>query len=176
VCPEIEKVDRGAIETVSSIPPSPVVLVAVGEEEKDIITVGMFNIFSFRPPIVGVGVTASRHSYKLLEECQDFSVNVPGKDLLDKVLLCGSKSGRNVDKFQVCGLTPVKGKRIRSPKVGECILNIECKKLESFEKGDHIWFLGQVVHGDAAIDYDQAKALMYRDGEFWALGESLKVP
>jgi flavin reductase (DIM6/NTAB) family NADH-FMN oxidoreductase RutF len=171
---DIEKIGRGPLEAVSIIPPGPVVLVAVGEKERDVLAIGMFNVFSFRPPIVGIAVTASRYSYKLLDESADFSINIPGKDLVDKVICCGSKSGKSTNKFEACGLTPVPGKRIKSPSVKECIMNIECKKLEYFEKGDHIWFFGQVVHADVALDYDHSKALLYRDGEFWGISESLK--
>lgn len=169
----MEKIGRGPLEAVSIVPPNPVVLVAVGSGETDVLAIGMFNVFSFQPPILGVAVTSSRHSYKLLDECSDFSINIPGKELAEKVICCGSRSGKNVDKFVECGLTPVPSKRIKSPSVGECMINIECKKLEFFEKGDHIWFLGKVVHAEVAADYDHAQGLLHRDGEFWEIGKKL---
>ncbi|MDD1767174.1 MAG: flavin reductase family protein [Methanomassiliicoccales archaeon] len=171
---DIEKIGRGPLEAVSIIPPGPITLVAVGDKERDVLAVGMFNVFSFRPPIVGIAVTASRYSYKLLDESPDFSINIPGRDMIEKVNCCGSKSGKSVDKFKDCGLTAVPGKRIKSPSVGECLMNIECKKMDYFEKGDHIWFFGQVVHSEVAADYDHSKVLLYRDGEFWGVSESLK--
>lgn len=172
--PDKEKIGRGPLEAISMIPPSPLVLVAVGEKERDVIAIGMFNVFSFRPPIVGIAVTTARYSYKLLEESLDFSINVPGRDLLGKVMCCGEKSGSKVDKFKECGLTPLPGRRIRSPSVAECLMNIECKKVDTLEKGDHVWFLGQVIHADVAADYDHTQALLHRDGEFWRIGEGLK--
>jgi flavin reductase (DIM6/NTAB) family NADH-FMN oxidoreductase RutF len=173
--PDMDKIGRGPLEAVSIIPPGPIALVAVGEKETDVLAVGMFNVFSFRPPIVGIAVTASRYSYKLLDESPDFSINIPGKDLIDKVKCCGSKSGKSVDKFKECGLTAIPGKRIRSPSVGECLMNIECKKLEYFEKGDHIWFLGQIAHAEVTTDYDHSKVLLHRDGEFWGISEGLRI-
>ena len=43
--------------------------------------------------------------------------------------------GQEHHKFKEAGLTPVPSKRISSPKIEECLINMECKKLESFEKG-----------------------------------------
>lgn len=170
-----DKISRGALETMSMLPPSPVALVVVGEVNPDIITVGMVNLFSQRPPIIGIGVTAARYSYKLLEENDDFSVNFPTQEILSKVICCGSISGSKVNKFEKCGLTPLPGSRIKSPKIKECILNVECKKIDSMEKGDHIWFFGQIVHGDAPASYDQKFALLHRDGLFWSIGEELEI-
>jgi flavin reductase (DIM6/NTAB) family NADH-FMN oxidoreductase RutF len=172
-----DKIDVDNMSSVQLLPPAPVVLVGVGDKEgkeRNIITVGMFNLFSQKPPLIGVAVLTSRHSYKLLEECPDFSVNIPSKNMIDQVLLCGTKSGRGVDKFKEAGLTAIPGKRIRSPKIEECLINIEVKKLESFEKGDHTWYIGEIVHTDVTKDYDRSNALLFWDGEFSTSGKILK--
>jgi len=171
-----DKISRGALETMSMLPPSPIALVVVGETVPDIITVGMVNLFSQRPPIIGIGVTTARYSYKLLEENDDFSVNFPTPEILSKVICCGSVSGSRVNKFEKCGLTKVPSSRIKSPKIKECILNVECKKIDSLEKGDHVWFFGEIVHGDAPASYDQKLALLHRDGLFWTIGQKLENP
>jgi len=64
----------GAIEAVMQLPPAPVMLLAVGEKEQNVTTIGMFNVFSVDPTIVGIGIRSSRYSYKLLEETDDFSL------------------------------------------------------------------------------------------------------
>jgi flavin reductase (DIM6/NTAB) family NADH-FMN oxidoreductase RutF len=165
------------MEAVQMLPPSPVLLVSIGDKEgteKNIITVGMFNMFSLKPPIIGIGVMTSRQSYKLLEENDDFVINVPGKDMLDAVMICGSKSGKKLNKFAEAGLTAESGKKVGSPKIKEALMNIECKKLESFEKGDHTWYLAKIVHTDAVVGYDRSKALLFWDGEFRTAGPVLK--
>jgi flavin reductase (DIM6/NTAB) family NADH-FMN oxidoreductase RutF len=165
------------MDSVQLLPPAPVVLVAVGNKagtERNIITVGMFNLFSQKPPLIGIAVLTSRQSYKLLEECSDFSVNIPSKDMIDQVILCGTKSGKNMDKFKETGLTAVPGMKIKSPKIEECLINIEVKKLESFEKGDHTWYIGEILHTDVTKDYDRSNALLYWDGEFSTSGKVLR--
>lgn len=174
---EVDKIDVQHMEAVQMLPPGPVVLVSVGDKEgkeSNIITVGMFNMFSLKPPIIGIAVMTSRQSYKFLEENDDFVINIPGKDLLDAVLICGQTSGKKVNKFTEAGLTAEPGKKVRSPKIKECLMNIECKKLESFEKGDHTWYLAKVMHTDAVVDYDRGNALLFWDGEFRTAGPVIK--
>lgn len=158
----------GAIEAVMSLPPAPVFLLGVGEKEQNVSTIGMFNVFSVDPTIVGIGIKASRHSYKLIEETGDFTLNVPTKDLVDKVITAGYKSGSRLNKFTDVGLTPEKSKRIKSPSIAECPLNMEVKVLETVDRGDydHIWYHGKVVHTEVAQDYDRTNVLIYWDGEF----------
>jgi flavin reductase (DIM6/NTAB) family NADH-FMN oxidoreductase RutF len=174
---DVEKIDVQHMEAVQMLPPAPVMLISVGDKEgkeKNIITVGMFNLFSLKPPILGIAVMTSRQSYKLLEENEDFVINVPGKDMLDAVMICGSKSGKKIDKFVEANLTAEPGKKVKSPKIKEALMNIECKKLESFEKGDHTWYLAKIVHTDMVSDYDRSKALLYWDGEFRVAGPVIK--
>lgn len=170
------KLNLGAIEAVMQLPPSPVMLLAVGEKEQNITTIGMFNVFSVDPTIVGIGIKSSRFSYKLLEETEDFSLNVPGKDLLDQVVKCGMLSGSRMNKFSELGLTPQPGKRIRSPTIVECPLNLEVKKMEQVDRGDwdHIWYMGKVVHSDVNKNYDRSNVLIHWDGEFRTPGPVMK--
>ena len=170
------KLNLGALESVMQLPPAPVMLLAVGEEEQNVTTIGMFNVFSVDPAIVGIGIKSSRFSYKLLEETEDFSLNVPGKDLLEQVIRCGKHSGSRMNKFSEVGLTPRPGKRIHSPCIAECPLNMEIKKLEQVDRGDwdHIWYMGKIVHSDVDKDYDRSDVLIHWDGEFRTPGPVMK--
>ncbi len=163
------RLNLGPIEAVMQLPPAPVMLLAVGGEEPNVTTIGMFNVFSVDPTIVGIGIKSSRFSYKLLEETEDFSLNIPGKDLLEQVAKCGSSSGSRMNKFAEVGLTAVPGKRIKSPTIAECPFTLEVKKLENVDRADwdHIWYMGKVVHADIDKDYDRHNVLLYWDGEFW---------
>ena len=79
-------------------------------------------------PIFTVEVRYSRHTYDLLENSNEFTVSVPLKNDLTKALeICGTESGRDIDKFVKCNITPEKGKVVSTPIVGECELHYECK-------------------------------------------------
>ena len=94
--------------------------------------------------------------------------------MIDQVILCGTRSGKNMDKFKEAGLTAIPGMRIKSPKIEECLINIEVKKIETFEKGDHTWYIGQILHTDVTKDYDRSNALLFWDGEFSTSGKVLR--
>lgn len=73
-------------------------------------------------------VRASRHTHGMLDHSGVFTVSVPASGELRKELaLCGSKSGRNVDKFAEAGLTAQAGQALDCPVVGECALHLECR-------------------------------------------------
>lgn len=171
-----EKLDRGALPALMSLPPFPVFLLAVGEKDPNVSTIGMFNIFSVDKPRVGIAVKSSRWTYKLLEETPDFSLNVPGKDLVDQVIRLGETSGSKMNKFADVGLTAKPGSRITSPTIKECPLNLEIKKLEVLDRSDwdHIWILGKIVHCDVAPNYDRGDMLLYWDGEFRTANKVIK--
>jgi flavin reductase (DIM6/NTAB) family NADH-FMN oxidoreductase RutF len=58
---------------------------------------------------------------------------------------CGTKSGRTNDKFALCGLTPVVGKHIEAPLIGECLGAIECRLESNPLAGDHSIMVGEVL-------------------------------
>ena len=190
---DIEKIDLDQEEAVGQLPPAPVLLVASGngEEEWNVTTVGMFNVFSMFPVVVGIGVKTSRNIYRLLSDSDDFTINVPPRELLEAVERCGSEAGARKNKFKEAGITPEKGRRVKSPFIKECWLNLECKKLSSssskhhaeavakvhpgeIDIGDHTWFLGQIVHAEVWKDYDRGRSLLYWDGEYRVASEIVK--
>ncbi len=178
---EPDKIDLDTFDTVSHLPPAPVLLVASGDSEENwnVTTIGMFNVFSLFPVVIGIGVKTSRNIYRLIADSPDFTINVPTADMVEAVEICGREMGVRKNKFKEANLTPVKGKRVGSPIIKECAMNIECKKLVGEHKrservvhmgaidvGDHTWFLGQIVHTDVLVDYDRNKALLFWDGEY----------
>jgi flavin reductase (DIM6/NTAB) family NADH-FMN oxidoreductase RutF len=150
----------------------PVVLCSVGGEKDNIITLALCHVFSFKPPLVGIGVAPKRFSYGLLKKSKDFAVNIPTRQQLEPVKVCGSKSGRRVDKFEAARLTREKASRISSPLVAECPVNLECVKVDELETGDHTWFVGEVVAARRDESYDKADMLLYW-GDYRVIGEKV---
>lgn len=150
----------------------PVVLCSVGGEKDNIITLALCHVFSFKPPLVGIGVAPKRFSYGLLRKSKDFAVNIPTRGQLQAVKVCGAKSGRRVDKFEAAKLTKEKASRISSPLVSECPVNLECVKVDEIETGDHTWFIGEVVAARRDESYDKAEMLLYW-GDYRVIGDPL---
>lgn len=151
----------------------PVVLGTVASEKDNIITLAMCHVFSFRPPLMGVGIGPRRFSHGLFKESKDFAVNVPDKSMLRAVEICGSKSGRKVDKFEAAGLTREKPAKITAPLIAECPVNIECVKVKEVDAGDHTWFIGEIVAARRDDSYDKGDMLLYW-GEYRVIGDLVK--
>lgn len=84
--------------------------------------------FMWYKPVFTVMVRKSRYTHELIEEAEDFTVSLPLKGQLKEALgLCGSKSGRDIDKIKECGLTLAEGKYVKSPVIDDCDLQIECR-------------------------------------------------
>jgi flavin reductase (DIM6/NTAB) family NADH-FMN oxidoreductase RutF len=81
----------------------------------------------WRKRVFTVLVRPSRHTYGLIEEAGEFTVNIVPPQLKDLVQYCGSVSGRNHDKFKEKGMTAISSSKIKTPIVKECILHYECR-------------------------------------------------
>lgn len=79
-------------------------------------------------PIFVVLVRQSRYTKKLLDETGEFTVNIP-LGAIDKNILgvCGTKSGRDMDKIKELGLTLEEGETVSVPAIKELPLTLECK-------------------------------------------------
>jgi len=155
------------------LPGFPVALVVIGT---NIITVAATSFFSFRPPMLMIGIVPSRYSYQLIKEIHDFSFNLPGQDLLSEVKYCGSRSGRDHDKFNETKLTPEKSSKIKSFLIAEALVSLECKVIKSFklENTTHVWFIGEIVSAHVKEDYDRSKSVLYWPKEFRTVGNIIK--
>ncbi len=151
----------------------PVVLASVGGSRDNIITLAMCHVFSFKPPLIGVGIAPRRFSYGLFKESKDFAVNIPDKTMLRAVQICGSRSGRDVDKFAASGLTKEKAEKIASPLIAECPVNIECVKVKEVEAGDHTWFVGEIVAARGSAEYRRSDMILFWN-DYRVIGDLVK--
>lgn len=92
-------------------------------------TISWGNIgFEWNRPIFTILVRKSRYTHEIIDKSQEFSVSVPFNDNFKKALaLCGSKSGRDLDKITESGLTLREGQVIATPSIVGCEMVYECK-------------------------------------------------
>jgi len=83
--------------------------------------------FIWAKPVFMVMVRPSRHTYQLIEKSGEFTVSIPLKDMQQALALCGTKSGRDMDKLAAAGLTTLPGQKIATPVIEGCGLHYECK-------------------------------------------------
>ena len=162
--------------------PLPVVMVTVQDKkgQKNIITVAWAGTVCTNPPMVSISVRPERYSHKILTETGEFVINLTTEKLAWATDYCGVKSGRDIDKFKVTGLTALQGKEVNAPLIEEAPVNIECKVKEIRHLGSHDMFIAEVVavHADEAymdergkFDLSKARPIVYSHGEYYALGK-----
>lgn len=143
-------------------------------EKTNIMTAAWQMPVSFKPMLVAVSIGHERFSHKLILESHEFVINIPHLGMIKEVLYCGTHSGRDIDKFKVCKLTPLKAQKVAAPLIKECIGNIECKLYAYHKAGDHTIFIGEVVAASVRegifdnhlkVDLDQAKTIHHLGGE-----------
>jgi flavin reductase (DIM6/NTAB) family NADH-FMN oxidoreductase RutF len=127
--------------------PLPAVMVSCqrDNERPNIITLAWVGVVCSEPPMVGIAIRKNRHSFSIIKESGAFVVNVPKGDLLKATDLCGTKSGRDTDKFAEAKLTPVKGSKVKAPLIAECPVNLECELRKVLDLGSHCLFIGEIV-------------------------------
>ena len=95
---------------------------------------GTLDIIWERPVFIAY-VRQQRYTHEMLDQCQEFTINVPVGEFRHKILgICGSKSGRDIDKIEAAGLTLVAPEVIGVPGLKELPLTLECRVLYQQEQ------------------------------------------
>jgi len=153
-----------------------VILVSSAYKDKaNIITLAWKTPLSHKPPLLGISIAKTHFSSELIEKSEEFVVNVPDLNLLEKVVFCGKASGRDVDKFKETKLTPLKANRlVKTPLISECIGNLEVALREIREFGDHKFFVGEIIYAqaeenlfDQTWNVDRTKLIYHLGGSFF---------
>ena len=150
----------------------------------NIISIGWIGGASSNPPQVALGIRPQRYSYSLIKSTKEFVINIPTVDMIRETDFCGIVSGRRIDKFKECNLTPMKAEVVKPPLIKECPVNLECKLKQISPLGSHSLFIGEVVavHADEEIidknskwkiDFLKIKPMVLNMYEYWSLGEKI---
>ena len=128
--------------------PTPVWVVGTyGENgQPNVMTAAWGGICCSKPPSVCVSLREATQTYGHLMARKAFTVNVPAADQTAIADYVGIVSGRDVDKFQACGLTAERSEHVDAPIVAEFPLNLECKIIHTLKIGLHTLFVGEIMN------------------------------
>ncbi|UCC20744.1 MAG: flavin reductase family protein [Promethearchaeota archaeon] len=135
---------------ISTFPmPTAVISVGIGEEA-NLITLAYVGKVCFNPPIIAVSIQPKRHSYQLIDKHGEFVINYPTIEQLKETDYCGTRSGRDINKWKDLNLTKEQATIVKVPMIKEFPWNMECKVIKKIELGSHVCFFGRVVatHSD----------------------------
>lgn len=164
--------------------PVPAVMVSCtdAKHRPNIITIAWTGTVCSDPAMVYISVRPERYSYNLIKETGEFVINLTTAELADKADFCGVRSGRELDKFRECGLTPLPSRYVSAPSIAESPLNIECKVKQIIPLGTHDLFLAEVLGVTVDGRYldesgrfrlENAKPVAYSHGSYYELGRFL---
>jgi len=163
--------------------PVPAALVTCGTPEKpNVLTIGWTGIVCTRPPMTYISVRPERFSHDIIRDSGEFVINLTTSAMVKTVDFCGVRSGRDIDKFAVCGLHTAPAEKVGVPLIEECPVSLECRVTESKLLGSHTMFLAEIVGIDVDERYIDSKGKLnlqqcglaaYAHGEYFALGRKL---
>ncbi|MBR5205811.1 MAG: flavin reductase family protein [Alistipes sp.] len=165
--------------------PLPAVLVSCGAtpEEYNLLTIAWTGTVCTNPPMCYISVRKERHSYDIIRRTGEFVINLTTEEIARATDWCGVKSGRDVNKWEAMGLTPMANDHVAAPLVAESPLSICCKVQQVVELGSHDMFIAEVVGIEAderfidedtgKFSLDKARPIVYSHGEYYRLGEMI---
>ncbi len=134
--------------------PLPVALVLCGPPASpNVIAISWLTIVTPQPPRIGLSVDHRRHSFKLMQEYPEFTINIPPASLAVPADYCGIASGKSIDKIAACDFNLLPGSKVAMPIIKECCLHLECRTEQAIDFGSHTFFVGEIL--DTRVDEDK---------------------
>lgn len=145
---------KKAAHAMPAVWPLPRLIVSVRDKagRDNALAIGFGVNCSLDPAMVMIGIIPTRFSHHMIKENPCFVLNYPQKSFRKEFEFLGTRSGRDVNKFEALGIKTVNGSRVNAPLLEACPVNIECSVVESIKPGSHELFVGKVeaVHCDPA--------------------------
>ena len=159
----------------AALNPRPIAWVStVGED-------GVFNLapFSFfqgisaKPPIVCFSVASKRDGEKKdtlrnAESGEDFVINTVNEELAELMNQTSAEYPPEVDEFKETGLTPIKSELVKSPRVAESPVNMECQVNQIIQFGESPEF-GSLIIGEVVCMHVKDEFCVNGEVDGWKL-------
>jgi flavin reductase (DIM6/NTAB) family NADH-FMN oxidoreductase RutF len=133
------------------------------------------------PPMMGVALGKGHHTNKGIREHKEFSVNVPGTDIIEAVDYVGLVSGEKVDKSKI--FESFYGQLKHAPMIRSCPLTMECKVINTVDLPADEFFIGEIMGvyteerylTDGKLDVRKINpfTLTMPDNGYWSIGEQV---
>jgi flavin reductase (DIM6/NTAB) family NADH-FMN oxidoreductase RutF len=176
--------DKKELGAVNALYPSLTTIVgAVVEDKPTFLAIAHVGIMNHgHPQYLSFGIAKAHYTNQGIYKYEQFSVNIPGEDLVEKTDYVGLVSGRSHDKSRVFEVHY--GQLPYAPLIAECPVSMECRLARVVDFETHDVFIGEVVATHAApavlnesgkIDISRVRPLLFdmHSVHYWKLGEPL---
>lgn len=137
------------------------------------------NMNHGQPQYLSFGINKKHYTNQGIHAHREFSVCIPGEDLVVETDYVGIVSGRNTDKSQVFEL--FRGELEHAPLIKGCPVCMECRLERVVDFPTHEVFIGEIVatHADDAVlredgkvDIARVRPLLFDMASisYWSLG------
>lgn len=83
--------------------------------------------YSWNKPFFVAMVRPQRYTFDFIKEAKDYTISIPYSDeMKEALMICGTKSGRDIDKEKEANIKFIESKTVESPIVGNCNMYYEC--------------------------------------------------
>ncbi|NBI83330.1 flavin reductase family protein [Clostridiaceae bacterium] len=134
--------------------PNPVTVVCTMKPDgsTNLATVSWWTYLSFNPNMIAYAMAKTSYSGEMVRDTQKVILTIPGVEIADAVMGCGSTTGRDTDKVEKFDieLAEIEGSSIKIPVHSR--VAIQCSLKEFREVGDHYLYICNVeqVYGNEA--------------------------
>ena len=167
---EIANLDNRQMHTLlgSAIVPLPIALIStVGED--GIYNAAPFSLVvpvSWKPPIIcvsfGLRQGQKKDTLRNIEFSEDFVVNIMDENLIKPTIQTSANYPSDVDEIKQVGFTAIASDRVKSPRVAESQVSLECRLVQRVEFGGG-QNLRVVIFGEVVV--------MHVQDEVWVAGK-----
>ena len=164
--------------------PVPPALVSCGGGElpDNVLTVAWTGILNSDPAKTYVSIRPSRFSHGLIRQNGEFVINVAPSKLVRSVDRAGVITGKDIDKFETCGLRRTPSVAVSCPTVADCPIALECKVTDVVSLGTHDMFIADIVavtvddsvsDEEGKLRIEKAGLMAYAHGTYFELGKKI---
>jgi len=129
-------------------PRAPLLVTTIDEKSggANVAPYGWVTQISQNPPLILFATRKSHRTYKNVTKVREFVLNLPSSEIVDKVWITAQRFPPTTSKIEEAGLTTVKARKVRPPRIAECDAHIECVVEKIFTRiGDHALVIGRVI-------------------------------
>jgi len=165
--------------------PLPIILVgSLVNSKPNFLVIGYSSPFDFGK-YTFFSLYKKRYTRIGIHEHQTFSINIPSVDLINKTNICGTKSGRDIDKSML--FTIFYGELKTAPMIQECPVTMELKVADVIDYGRNEGIIGEVINSyinseclkNGKLDMRKVNPILWATGgdyNYYSLGNRLNVP
>jgi flavin reductase (DIM6/NTAB) family NADH-FMN oxidoreductase RutF len=143
---------------ISVVVPRPIAFVSTvsAEGRFNVAPFSYFNPLTNEPPLLGISINRRRGALKdtlrNIEATGDFVINTVNEPLAERMVQASGEWPEDVSEFELTGLTPVPSDLVKSPRVGESPVSMECRRHTILELGATFFVVGEMLRAHVSDD------------------------